>query len=134
MWAVEAETYVPVYFSIYVGEGALRSDLAVTLSIRNTSRSKPIVVRGMSYFDNDGELLSYVIEEAHRLGPTATADFFIDVADFEDGTGTNFVISWAADSAVSEPVIEAVMIGWVGAKGISFVSRGARIEAPVGDF
>ena len=26
------------------------------------------------------------------------------------------------------------MIGWVGAKGISFVSRGARIEAPVGDF
>ncbi len=129
-WAIEAEVYVPVYSSIYAGSGSLRSNLAATLSIHNTSRSEPIVVRAVHYFDSNGNLVQRFVDEPHRLGPMATADFFIDAADVRGGTGANFVVAWAAGAAVSEPLIEAVMIGSVGTKGISFISRGTRIETP----
>ena len=129
-WAIEAEVYVPVYSSIYAGSGSLRSNLAATLSIHNTSRSEPIVVRAVHYFDANGNLVSRFIDGPHRLGPMATADFFIDSTDVRGGTGANFVVAWAAGAAVSEPLIEAVMIGSVGTKGISFISRGTRVGSP----
>ena len=127
-WSIEADVYVPVYSSIYAGKGSLRSDLAATLSIRNTSRTEPIVVRDVHYFDTEGDLLSDFVGQPHSLGPMATADFFIDSTDLRGGTGANFIVSWAADTNVSEPVIEAVMIGSIGAKGVSFISRGKRLE------
>ena len=127
-WAIEAKVYVPVYSSIYAGKGVLRSDLAVTLSIRNTSFSEAIVVRDVSYFDTDGKLVSRFVEQSHQLGPMTTVEFFIDETDIRGGTGANFLVDWAAGAAVSEPVIEAVMIGAIGAKGFSFVSRGVTTE------
>lgn len=129
-WAIEAEVYVPVYSSVYTGQGFVRSDMAATLSIGNTSRTEPIVVRDVRYYDTDGNLVYRFVDEPHRLGPMATADFFIDAADVRGGTGANFVVSWAADTPVSEPVIEAVMIGSIGSKGISFISRGTRVVTP----
>jgi hypothetical protein len=127
-WAMEAEVYVPVYSSIYAGSGSLRSNLAATLSIHNTSRSESIIVRAVHYFDTNGKLVDRFVDEPHRLGPMATVDFFIDAADVRGGTGANFVVAWAAGAAVSEPLIEAVMIGSVGTKGISFISRGTRVQ------
>lgn len=123
----EAQVYVPAYSSIYVGQGTVRSNLAATLSIRNTSLTDPIVIRAVRYFDTDGDLVSNFIAEPHRLGAMATADFFIDSSDVRGGTGANFIVEWASEVTVSEPLIEAVMVGSIGSKGISFVSRGRRI-------
>ncbi len=124
---IEAQVYVPAYSSIYVGQGTVRSNLAATLSIRNTSLTDAIVIRAVRYYDTDGDLVSTFIERPHRLGAMATADFFVDSSDVRGGTGANFVVDWASEQAVSEPLIEAVMVGSVGAKGISFVSRGRRV-------
>lgn len=127
---IEAQVYVPAYSSIYVGQGTVRSNLAATLSIRNTSLTDAIVIRAVRYYDTDGDLVSTFIEQPHRLGAMATADFFVDSSDVRGGTGANFVVDWASEQAVSEPLIEAVMVGSVGAKGISFVSRGRRVGTP----
>jgi len=125
--AIEAEVYVPVYSTVYAGQKTVHSNLAATLSIRNTSQTASIVVRGVRYFDTEGDMVSQFIDRPHSLGPMATADFFVDAADVRGGTGANFIVDWAADTAVSEPVIEAVMIGSIGARGISFISRGIRV-------
>ena len=130
--AIEAEVYVPVYSTIYAGQGFLHSNLAATLSIRNTSLTEPIVVREVRYFDTDGKLVQQYVDAPHNLAPMATADFYIDATDVRGGTGANFVVIWAADAAASEPVIEAVMLGSIGTKGISFISRGTRVEPASG--
>jgi hypothetical protein len=96
------------------------------LSVGTTSRSEPIVVRGVHYFDTEGNLVHRIIDEPHRLGPMATADFFIDAADVRGGMGANFFVARAGDAGVSEPVIAAVMIGSIDTKGTSFISRGTR--------
>lgn len=129
---VEAQDYVPVYSSIYVGQGTVRSNLAATLSIRNTSHTDAIVIRAVRYFDTNGNLISTFVEQPHRLGAMATAAFFIDSTDLRGGTGANFLVDWASEETVSEPLIEAVMIGSVGAKGISFVSRSRRVGSAPG--
>ena len=130
--AIEAEVYIPVYSTVYAGQGFLHSDLAATLSIRNTSLTEPIIVRQVRYFDTDGNLVQAYVDAPHRLGPMATADFYIDATDVRGGTGANFVVNWAAGAAASEPVIEAVMFGSIGTKGISFISRGTRVEPALG--
>lgn len=128
--AIEAEVYVPVYSTVYAGQKTMQSNLAATLSIRNTSQTASIVVRDVRYFDTEGNLISRFVDQPHRLGPMGTADFFVDAADVRGGTGANFLVDWAADAGVSEPVIEAVMIGSIGARGISFISRGTRVTVP----
>ncbi len=125
--AIEAEVYVPVYSTVYAGQKTVHSNLAATLSIRNTSQTASIVVRDVRYFDTEGNMISQFVDRPHSLGPMGTADFFVDAADVRGGTGANFIVNWAADRAVSEPVIEAVMIGSIGARGISFISRGVRV-------
>jgi hypothetical protein len=35
-----------------------------------------------------------------------------------------FVVEWAANGQITEPLIEAVMVGTLGAQGFSFTSRG----------
>ena len=125
--AIEAEVYVPVYSTVYAGQKTVHSNLAATLSIRNTSQTDSIVVRDVRYFDTEGHMVSQFVDQPHSLGPMGTADFFVDAADVRGGTGANFIVNWAADGTVSEPVIEAVMIGSIGARGISFISRGVRV-------
>ncbi len=42
----------------------------------------------------------------------------------EAGRGAIFLIEWAGGEAISDPAIEAVMIGTVGTVSYSFVSQG----------
>src|SRR4051812_45241353 len=48
--------YVPAYSSIYISDRAERFDLAITVSIRNTDRARPIVLTSVAYHDQDGRL------------------------------------------------------------------------------
>jgi hypothetical protein len=121
---VRRTVYVPAYPAIRIMSGRSRIDLATTLSIHNTSRDKPLLLERVDYHNTDGELIQSYLEEPLALKPLGTIEMFIAGEDRRGGTGANFVVNWAADGPIAEPVIEAVMIGTQGNATYSFVSPG----------
>jgi hypothetical protein len=121
---VRRTVYVPAYPAIRIMSGRSRIDLATTLSIHNTSRDKPLLLERVDYHNTDGELIQAYLEEPVALKPLGTIEMFVSREDRRGGTGANFVVDWAADGPISEPVIEAVMIGTQGNATYSFVSQG----------
>jgi hypothetical protein len=124
-------TYVPVYSTLYLGDGVLQAGLAVTLSLRNTSPDRELVVHRVDYYDTAGALTLRLAEGLHAVPPMATAEFFIDHKDPVGGPGANYLVEWSIPEGGSDPLIEAVMVGRVGAAGITFVGRG-RLLGPAG--
>ena len=61
----------------------------------------------------------------------ASTDFVVRRTDTSGGLGANFIVEWVAEKEVSEPVIEAVMIGAESTQGISFVSPGRVIKTQI---
>ena len=116
--------YVPAYTNLPVGAGAFNVSLSVTLSIRNTSPDKVMAVRKIDYFDTSGKLLESYISTPIGLLPYGTINLFFSSMDQRGGAGANFVVEWGGDKALSEPVIEAIMLGDVGGRSYSWVSRG----------
>lgn len=122
--------YVPAYAHLPVGAGAFNVDLSVTLSIRNTSPSKVMVVRRIEFFDTSGKLIESYLSTPIGLRPYGTVNLFISVMDRRGGSGGNFVVDWGGDTDMSEPIIEAIMLGEFGGRAYSFVSRGVETVTP----
>ena len=120
--------YVPVYSHIYYRDEHRFVNLAITLSVRNTDADQSIAVRSVRYYDTDGRLVRTYVSEPARLAPMATREFIVEEEDSSGGSGANFVVDWSAAQLVSEPVVEAVMIGTTGGQGISFTSVGRTLE------
>jgi hypothetical protein len=129
---VRRTMYVPAYSTIRIMSGRTRVDLATTLSIHNTSRDKPLLLERVDYHDSDGGLIQAYLDEPVALKPLGTIEMFVAGEDRRAGMGANFVVDWAADGPISEPVVEAVMIGTQGNATYSFVSQGrpTRIVQP----
>jgi Protein of unknown function (DUF3124) len=121
---VRRTVYIPGYSTIRIMSGRGRIDLATTLSIHNTSRDKPLMLEQIDYHNTDGRLIHAYLEEPVALKPLGTIEIFVAREDRRAGAGANFVVGWAADGPISEPVIEAVMIGTQGNAAYSFVSPG----------
>jgi hypothetical protein len=121
---VRRTVYIPGYSTIRILSGRGRIDLATTLSIHNTSRDKPLMLEQIDYHDTDGRLIHAYLDEPVALKPLGTIEIFVAREDRRAGAGANFVVDWAADGPISEPVIEAVMIGTQGNATYSFVSPG----------
>jgi hypothetical protein len=127
--AVEGQTvYVPVYSHIYTVNQNQTTDLAATLSVRNTDLTNPIVVTSVRYYDTNGDLVRQYLEQPVELRPLAAAEFVVNQEDTSGGAGANFIVEWLAQKQVSNPVIEAVMMNTMGNQGISFVSPGRVIK------
>ncbi len=127
--AVVGQTiYVPVYSHIFFRDQGREIDLAVTLSVRNTDPERPVTVTGVRYHDSDGRLVRRYLDAPVALPPLASRAYVVEEADRTGGVGASFVVAWAAETAVSPPVAEAVMIGTAGSQGISFVSPGRVVE------
>jgi hypothetical protein len=120
--------YVPIYSHIYTEDQTRRMDLTATLSIRNTDLVNPMIVTLVSYYDSNGRLVRKYLEKPVELGPLASTDFVVNRTDTSGGSGANFIVEWAAEQRISEPVIEAVMIYTLGNQGISFISNGRVIK------
>ena len=118
--------YVPAYSQIYLSEKAI-ARLAVTLSIRNIDPKNRILVRKIDYFDTQGTLVDTLLDGLFALAPMSTASFVIEQQDMRGGAGANFIVEWAAEGNVSQPIIEAIMAGYEGTKGLSFSSRGVTL-------
>lgn len=116
--------YVPVYTDIFFRDQRRRFPLTVTLSVRNTDPEHAITVSAVQLYGTDGRFLREHLTAPLRLGPLATAEYIVGEQDHPGGSGANFLVEWSAPQAVTEPVVEAVMIGATGAQGISFVSVG----------
>jgi len=120
--------YVPIYSNILVSEGATPTEMAATMAIRNTDIEHEIFVTEVTYYDTAGELIETYLDGIYGLGPMASAFILINVADKRGGLGANFVVTWRAETAVSDPVVEAIMVGASGTKGFSFTSHARVID------
>ena len=120
--------YVPVYSHIYYRDDRRVINLATTLSIRNTDASDPIFITAVRYYDTEGALVRRYVEEPLQLGPMASTDFVVEKEDTSGGSGANFIVEWQAEEAVTEPVVEAVMVSTSMGQGISIVTEGRVLE------
>lgn len=120
--------YLPTYSHIYVREG-VAEDLAVTLSIRNVSVDRTLVLESVRYYDTGGKLLEELMAAPAVLQPLETVEFFISTNDQRGGSGANAIVGWHADSPIVPPLVEAVMVRSISAnQAYSFTTRG--IELP----
>ena len=56
-------------------------------------------------------------------------DFHITQSDTIGGSGANFYLEWVADTTVTEPVVEAIMLGSSGTQGYSWTSEGLVVKS-----
>lgn len=120
--------YVPAYSSVLLSGGRVQANFTVTLSIHNASDRKPLVLRRVAYYDTGGRLVQAYIDRPVALRPFGTVEVAVPVTDIRGGTGANFLIDWAAEGQIAEPVAETVMMGQVGAASYAFVSQGRAIR------
>ncbi len=125
--------YVPVYSHIYYGNEKRIFNLAATLSIRNTDLTNPIIISSVRYYDSNGKLVKKYLERPIQLAALASTDFVVDRSETSGGLGANFIVEWVAQTKVSEPVVEAVMIGTDSQQGISWSSPGKVIKSQKND-
>jgi hypothetical protein len=121
--------YVPAYSHIATANDARPFNLAVTLSVRNTDQTHPIVVISVRYHDGDGRLVRDFLKKPIRLTSLAGTEFFVRENDTSGGASASFVVDWVAESSVSDPVVEAVMIGTASTQGISFTTPGRVVRS-----
>ena len=89
----------------------------------------PIVINSLRYYGADGRILREYLETPVLLEPLASADFLIERRDMAGVKGATFLVDWVAEDPVSEPIIEAVMVGFEGTKALSFVRSGRPIAS-----
>jgi hypothetical protein len=120
--------YVPVYSHIYYQNQEKVLNLAATLSIRNTDFNQPMIITSVRYYDSNGKVVRQFLARPVQLGAMASTDFVVDSTDTSGGSGANFIVEWIAQTQISEPIVEVVMIGTESNRGISFVSAGKVIK------
>ena len=123
--------YVPAYSSVSMSQGKLRVDFSVTLSVHNASETQPLVLKRIVYFNTAGEMVESYLKSPVALKPLATVEVFIPTTDIRGGTGANFIVDWAATGEITEPVVEALMVGGVANAHYAFLSPG-RLTRTVG--
>lgn len=120
--------YVPIYSEIYLTETNIKSLLAATLSIRNTSLSDSLYVSTIDYYDTKGQLVRSYLENPILLTPLESIDYVIEKSDETGGVGANFILTLSSNAKGLKPIIQAVMIGVDGNKGFSFTTEGHSIS------
>ena len=123
--------YVPAYsqiHSVFTNKTDARINLAVTLSIRNTDINNPIIIKSVSYYGDDGTMLKEYVETPFQLTKMASVSFNINQTDVRGGIGANFIVEWGAKQSVTEPYIQAIMIGLHSTQGFSWRNPGYVIK------
>lgn len=113
--------YVPCYSHVYLLDGK-PYNLAITLSLRNTSPEHTLILRSVVYYDSDGQRLKELSPGEIELAPLSVAEIFVHEQEKLGGSGASFLVDWVAEAEISDPVVEAVMVGSAGALGVSFLT------------
>lgn len=120
--------YVPVYSHVYHQEGSPHL-LTVTLSVRNTSTDKSMMLRSVDYYDTNGKKVKAYLPSLLELSPLSTKEFLVKRTDASGGSGASFLVEWTAKEPISAPIVEGVMIDTTRQQGISFVTPGRVIAS-----
>lgn len=121
--------YVPSYSEIYHQDGNRKFSLTTTLSIRNTDLSRMLYVFNIDYYDSEGKKIRTYLDSTLMLRPQESLEFVVEEKETESGVGANFIVNWGVPDSISQPVIQAVMIGSYEQQGISFVTHGVDISS-----
>lgn len=121
---VRGSFYVPAYSQVVRSAGGMTIAFSVTLTIHNVSETRPLVLNRIAYFDTAGAQVEAFLKSPVALKPLATLQLSIPVTDARGGAGANFLVDWAAEGAIAEPAVEALMLGSIGNATYSFVSVG----------
>lgn len=127
---LQQTVYVPLYSHIY-GDERFKDKpflLTATLSIRNTDPEHPLTLHHVNYYDSNGNLLEKYLEHPTIIGPLGSTRYIVKESESKGGSGAKFLVMWNAETAVTEPIIESIMIGTKMQQGISFISRGRVIK------
>ncbi len=116
--------YVPVYSAVSVSDRPHLFNVAINFSFRNTDQKSPVILKSARYYDGDGKLLREYAPKPLRIGPLASADFFIKESDKAGGQSACFLLEWIAEESVTNPIAESVMVGTANTQGVSFVCTG----------
>jgi Protein of unknown function (DUF3124) len=122
---LDQTVYVPVYSHIYADSRFKDKPFQLTaiLSIRNTDMQNPFTLEKVDYYDSHGKLLSHYLKEPITVAPLASTRYIVPESDTLGGSGAKFIVSWSSNKAVTEPIIEGVMIGTKMQQGISFITN-----------
>ena len=85
-------------------------------------------MKSAKYYSTEGKIVREYVETPLELLTMATLDFIVGQKDRSGGSGANFIVEWVAESQVTEPIVECIMIGTSGQQGISFLSVGKVIQ------
>lgn len=116
--------YVSIYSNIYSAPKKVPLELASMLSVRNTDPKYSITILTADYYDSSGKKLEGYIKKPVELKPLASNYFYIKEYDTRGGAGANFIVKWSAKNKVNQPIIEGLMIGLGGGKGVAFMCLG----------
>ncbi len=119
--------YVPVYSRLLLSKESV-SEMAISLSIRNTDPGMSLIVHEIEYFDTAGKRLSEYLESAYELDPMTTVTLTLPQWDTRGGSGANFLVRWSGEPGINAPIIEAVMAGTRGNQSFSLIRAGQDID------
>ncbi|NJB86413.1 hypothetical protein GGR26_002181 [Lewinella marina] len=121
-------TYLSSYSQIYTETEHHTFDLTGTISVRNINLRDSIFIRRAAYYGTAGELVRTYFADPIVLRPLETVAIIIDTHDRAGGTGDNFYFEWSIPPGTHEPLFEGIFISTYGQQGISFTTRGVRVE------
>ena len=121
-------TYLSVYSEIYNNTQKEKILLGVTVSIRNPNSTDTIFINKAEYFETSGASIRKYITSPVYVLPMETVEIHIDRLDRAGGTGANFIFDWSKKPTLYEPLFESVMIAASGNQGLSFSSKGVRLQ------
>ena len=126
--------YLPIYSHIWHGEMDKKGQptktlVSVSVSIRNTDPVKSIRITSAQYYDTDGKKLREYVTAPKAIGPMGTYELFVPRSDDTGGSGANFVISWKADTPVSQPIVEGFHANLPVGRSIAFTTSARPIPA-----
>jgi hypothetical protein len=128
---VKSQTvYIPSYANVISGPPIyMVVPLRANLVIHNTDPDQPITLARIDEYDTEGKKVSSYLTAPVVLNPMGAMRVVVKESKKEaEGLGANFIIQWQAEKKVTEPIIECLIIGSLGAQGFSFTSQGRIIK------
>lgn len=124
----KGKSYLSVYSEIYSQTEHRTHNLTSTVSMRNIGMNDTIYIDKAEYFNTEGEPIRIYFDHPIYIAPLETVEIVVDETDTEGGTGANFIFEWSVKENSPEPLFEGVMISTSGQQGLSFTSKGVRIN------
>lgn len=125
---LKGKTYLSIYSEIYSQTEHKTHNLTSTVSMRNIDVNDTIYINKAEYFNTKGEPIRIYFDHPIYIAPLETVEIVVDETDIEGGTGANFIFEWSTKESSPNPLFEGIMISTSGQQGLSFTSKGVRIE------